>query len=164
MDFAWFLLMLTKTITCSAAASPLPPSSLDRIRSSSHGTQSPLSQQGSHHYRRRKVSHIPEIPLLVRIYRLVIWLTGDRLGGCPGCSGIGLESSLLFASEGAHVVCADINAVAAARTVDLISQMEGAPRAIALTADVGKEADIVAMVAKALEEFGRLDVMFNNAG
>lgn len=59
---------------------------------------------------------------------------------------------------------ADINAVAAARTVELISQIEGAPRAIAFTADVGKEADIIALVAKAVEEFGRLDVMFNNAG
>ncbi|KAL8290027.1 hypothetical protein RQP46_002966 [Phenoliferia psychrophenolica] len=80
-------------------------------------------------------------------------------------NGIGLESALLFAAEGANVVCADINKAAAERAVDLISKIEGgAPKAIAVVADVGKEADIVALVAKAVSEFGRLDVMFNNAG
>jgi hypothetical protein len=74
-------------------------------------------------------------------------------------SGIGLESALVFAGEGAHVVCADINKAAADRAVELIAQMEGAHKAIAVVADVGKEADIKAMVAKAVEEFGRLDVM-----
>lgn len=62
-------------------------------------------------------------------------------------------------------MCADINAAAAARAVELIGQIAGgAPRAIAVTADVGKEADIKEMVRRAVEEFGRLDVMFNNAG
>ncbi|KAF8759710.1 Enoyl-(Acyl carrier protein) reductase [Rhizoctonia solani] len=63
-------------------------------------------------------------------------------------SGIGLESSLLFASEGAHVVLADINIDAANKT----------------QVDVSKEADLKALVDKTVEEFGRLDVMFNNAG
>ncbi|KAK4700998.1 hypothetical protein P7C70_g5238, partial [Phenoliferia sp. Uapishka_3] len=80
-------------------------------------------------------------------------------------NGIGLESALLFAAEGAHVVCADINKAAAERAVDLISKIEGgAPRAIAFVSDVGKESDIIALVEKAVSEFGRLDVMFNNAG
>lgn len=58
------------------------------------------------------------------------------------------------------VVCADINKAAAERALDLISKIEGgAPKAIAVVADVGKEADIVALVAKAVSEFGRLDVM-----
>jgi len=74
--------------------------------------------------------------------------------------GIGLESALAFASEGAHVVCADINPAGAQRAVQLISELEGgAPKAIAVVADVGKEADIKNLVAKAVEEFGRLDVM-----
>lgn len=80
-------------------------------------------------------------------------------------NGIGLESALAFAAEGAHVVCADINGAAAERAVKLISELEGgAPKAIAVVADVGKEEDIKALVVKAVEEFGRLDVMFNNAG
>lgn len=84
---------------------------------------------------------------------------------CP-CSpqgagnGIGLESALLFAQEGAHVVCADINGAAAERAVKLISELEGgAPKALAVVADVGKEADIKELVKKAVAEFGRLDVM-----
>jgi NAD(P)-dependent dehydrogenase (short-subunit alcohol dehydrogenase family) len=79
-------------------------------------------------------------------------------------SGIGLESALVFAGEGANVVCADINPAAAARAVALIAKLDGAPKAIAVVCDVGKEADIKAMVAKAVEVFGRLDVIFNNAG
>lgn len=80
-------------------------------------------------------------------------------------SGIGLESAILFASEGAHVVCADIRAEAVDKTIALIKEIvKDAPKAIAVTCDVGKEKDIENMVNKAVEEFGRLDVVFNNAG
>lgn len=80
-------------------------------------------------------------------------------------SGIGLETSILFATEGAHVVCADINTAAAEKTVKLIGEIDAqAPRALAVTCDVGKESDIKAMIDKAVQEFGRLDVIFNNAG
>ncbi|GAA5860575.1 hypothetical protein JCM8547_000344 [Rhodosporidiobolus lusitaniae] len=82
-----------------------------------------------------------------------------------GGNGIGLESVLVFASEGAHVVVADINEAAAQAAVDLVEkQVEGARKAIAVKCDVSKEAEIKALVAKAVEKFGRLDVMFNNAG
>lgn len=74
-------------------------------------------------------------------------------------SGIGLESCLLFASEGAHVVCADINEAAALRAVELISKGEGNLKAIAVKTDVGKEADIKNLVSKTVAEFGRLDVI-----
>lgn len=75
-------------------------------------------------------------------------------------NGIGLESALAFAAEGAHVVCADVRKEGADRAVDLISKIEGgAPRAIAVVADVGKEQDIKDMVAQAVKEFGRLDVI-----
>lgn len=78
---------------------------------------------------------------------------------CP-CSGIGLESALVFAKEGAHVVVADINEEAAQRAVELIkSEIEGANEAIAIKCDVSKEGDIEALVAKTVEKFGRLDVM-----
>lgn len=80
-------------------------------------------------------------------------------------SGIGLESSLLFASEGAHVVLADINIDAANKTHALLKEKyPNAPKAVTVKVDVGKEAEIKALVDKAVEEFGRLDVMFNNAG
>ncbi|KPV77554.1 uncharacterized protein RHOBADRAFT_24071 [Rhodotorula graminis WP1] len=98
------------------------------------------------------------MPATLRLPGKVAIITG-------GASGIGLESVLLFACEGAHVVAADINEEAAQRAVKLVADMyPDAPRAIAVKCDVSKEADIKACVAKAVDEFGRLDVMFNNAG
>jgi NAD(P)-dependent dehydrogenase (short-subunit alcohol dehydrogenase family) len=73
--------------------------------------------------------------------------------------GIGLESSLLFAQEGAHVLLVDINLEAAERGAALIAQRFPNVKAFATRADVGKEADVKAAVDKALQEFGRLDVM-----
>lgn len=75
-------------------------------------------------------------------------------------SGIGLESALVFAGEGAHVVVADINVEAANRAVEIIkTQVQDAPKAIAVKCDVSKEDDIKNLVATAVETFGRLDVM-----
>ncbi|GAA5970721.1 hypothetical protein JCM11641_007411 [Rhodosporidiobolus odoratus] len=79
-------------------------------------------------------------------------------------AGIGLESCLVFANEGAHVVAADINEQAAQRTVDLISQQSGTNKAIAVKCDVSNEQQVKELVKRAVDEFGRLDVMFNNAG
>ncbi|KIO13086.1 hypothetical protein M404DRAFT_19748 [Pisolithus tinctorius Marx 270] len=79
-------------------------------------------------------------------------------------SGIGLESSLLFAQEGANVLLVDINLAAAERGVTLIRDRFPEVRALAFRADVGLEADVKAAVDLAVKEFGRLDIMFNNAG
>lgn len=80
-------------------------------------------------------------------------------------SGIGLESALLFASEGANVVLADINLPAAQEGVSLIEKAYSAElgvQAIAVKADVSKEAEIKALVDIAVEKFGRLDVMVSS--
>ncbi len=77
-------------------------------------------------------------------------------------SGIGRESSLLFAQEGAEVVAVDINREAAVGTARFITEAGG--RSIAVAADVSIDEDAAAMVAAAEDEFGRLDVLFNNAG
>lgn len=77
----------------------------------------------------------------------------------PPSSGIGLETSILFASEGANVLLADINLEAAEKAAALISKKSPNVKAIAVKADVGKEEDIKAAVDKAVKEFGRLDVM-----
>ncbi|KAI6105471.1 hypothetical protein F5141DRAFT_1216254 [Pisolithus sp. B1] len=79
-------------------------------------------------------------------------------------SGVGLESSLLFAQEGANVLLADINLAAAEKGVALIEERFPQVKALAFRADVGQEADVKAAVDLAVKEFGRLDVMFNNAG
>jgi NAD(P)-dependent dehydrogenase (short-subunit alcohol dehydrogenase family) len=74
--------------------------------------------------------------------------------------GIGRETALLFAQEGAKVVVADINLAAAQAVVAEI----GGGNAIAVQADVSKAADSAAMVAAAEEIFGALHILFNNAG
>ncbi|KIM67851.1 hypothetical protein SCLCIDRAFT_20841 [Scleroderma citrinum Foug A] len=79
-------------------------------------------------------------------------------------SGIGFESSLLFAQEGANVLLVDINIAAAERAAALVNERFPDIKALACKADVGKEADVKAAVDLAVKEFGRLDIMFNNAG
>ncbi|MFO7548468.1 MAG: glucose 1-dehydrogenase [Acidimicrobiia bacterium] len=77
-------------------------------------------------------------------------------------SGIGREAALLFAAEGAAVVAVDVREEPAAETAAMVEQAGG--RAQAVRADVSKDADCRAMVEAAEATFGRLDVLFNNAG
>ncbi|MFM1547991.1 MAG: glucose 1-dehydrogenase [Lentisphaeria bacterium] len=79
-----------------------------------------------------------------------------------GASGIGRETSLLFADEGAAVVVADVADAGAEETVAMVEKAGG--RAISLHADVSQAADCERMVAAAEETYGRLDILFNNAG
>jgi NAD(P)-dependent dehydrogenase (short-subunit alcohol dehydrogenase family) len=79
-------------------------------------------------------------------------------------SGIGLESSLLFASEGCNIVSVDINLPGAEKAVALITERYPNVKALAIKVDVAKEEEVKNAVDKAVKEFGRLDVMFNNAG
>ena len=73
-------------------------------------------------------------------------------------SGIGRQSALLFAREGAAVVAVDLNEQAARDTAASI------PNAVAVRADVSNGADCERMVAAAEKAFGKLSVLFNNAG
>jgi NAD(P)-dependent dehydrogenase (short-subunit alcohol dehydrogenase family) len=75
-------------------------------------------------------------------------------------SGIGRESALLFAKEGAAVVVADIDDEGGRETVESIKSQG----AVFVHADVSKAADCERMIAFAEKEFGRLNVLFNNAG
>jgi NAD(P)-dependent dehydrogenase (short-subunit alcohol dehydrogenase family) len=79
-----------------------------------------------------------------------------------GASGIGRESSVMFAQEGASIVVTDVNESAGAETVDMIRDAGG--KAVFLRVDVSKEAECKAMVDLAEKEFGKLDILFNNAG
>jgi NAD(P)-dependent dehydrogenase (short-subunit alcohol dehydrogenase family) len=78
-----------------------------------------------------------------------------------GGSGIGRASSELFALRGARVVIADIDAAAAEHVAAGIRAVGGT--AVALEVDVADEDQIRAMVKSAVDEFGRLDVLLNNA-
>ncbi|HSA89666.1 MAG TPA: glucose 1-dehydrogenase [Burkholderiales bacterium] len=73
-------------------------------------------------------------------------------------SGIGRQSALLFSREGAKVACVDLNEKAAQETAAMIKG------SIAVKADVSKAGDCERMVAAAEKAFGRLNVLFNNAG
>jgi NAD(P)-dependent dehydrogenase (short-subunit alcohol dehydrogenase family) len=77
-------------------------------------------------------------------------------------SGIGREAALLFAKEGASVVAVDMNDAAGKETVAAIEKDGG--RAAFAHADVSRSADVEAMVVAAKKTYGRLNVLFNNAG
>ena len=76
-------------------------------------------------------------------------------------SGIGRAASLLFAREGAKVVCCD-KADAVLQTAEMVAKSGG--KAVAMTGDAGDEAFVKAYVERAQSEFGRLDVVWANAG
>jgi NAD(P)-dependent dehydrogenase (short-subunit alcohol dehydrogenase family) len=77
-------------------------------------------------------------------------------------NGIGEASALLFAEEGARVLCADLLAEDAERTAARIREAGG--EAEACQADVRHSADAERMIARAVERFGRIDILFNVAG
>jgi NAD(P)-dependent dehydrogenase (short-subunit alcohol dehydrogenase family) len=77
-------------------------------------------------------------------------------------SGVGWASALRFAEEGAGVACADVDLDRAKETARQVEAAGGA--AIPVEVDVAAEDAVVAMVAAAIDHFGRLDVVFNNAG
>lgn len=76
-------------------------------------------------------------------------------------SGIGRATALLFAEHGARVVVADINAAGGQATVDSILAAGG--EAFFCYADVGRMADVAALVAATHNRYGRLDVLHSNA-
>jgi NAD(P)-dependent dehydrogenase (short-subunit alcohol dehydrogenase family) len=77
-------------------------------------------------------------------------------------SGIGRESALRFAQEGAKIVVADVNDAGGEETVAQVQAAGG--QALYVHADVSKGAEAANMIAAAESEFGKLDILFNNAG
>ena len=96
--------------------------------------------------------------------------TGGRLEGrvavvTGGASGMGRSTVLRFLDEGASVVVADLNEGTGKETLELAEKKKAAAGRIRfLRTDVSREADVEAMIELAMTEFGRLDVVFNNAG
>lgn len=79
-----------------------------------------------------------------------------------GASGIGLEASQALAREGARLVVADFNLDGAERVADDLRS--AGTQAFAFRVDVSKAAEVEAMVDFAVEKFGTLNGIFNNAG
>ena len=84
----------------------------------------------------------------------VAWVTG-------GSGGIGSATLRRFVAEGASVVCADINDEGGQKLVDELKSAGG--RATYSHCDVAEFAEVKASVDSAVEEFGRIDIIFNNA-
>lgn len=91
----------------------------------------------------------------MRLLNKVILVTG-------AASGIGKESAILFAKEGAQVVVADMNESLGKQTVKKIIENNG--KAIFKKVNVVEAQEVKVMVQEIIEEYGRIDVLFNNAG
>ena len=75
-----------------------------------------------------------------------------------GASGLGAAAATRFAAEGARVVVADIDADGARRVAAAL------PDGLAVTVDTADAASVRAAVRRAVDHYGRIDVVFNNAG
>jgi NAD(P)-dependent dehydrogenase (short-subunit alcohol dehydrogenase family) len=76
-------------------------------------------------------------------------------------SGIGRATALIFAREGANVVCADINEAGARETA---ASFNGKRPALAVRVDVTRRGEVDDMAARAIAAFGRVHFLFNSAG
>ena len=90
-----------------------------------------------------------------RLDRKVAVITG-------AASGIGRGTALCLAREGAAVVAADLNSQGGEQVIGEIAAAGG--QAVFQHTDVSSEPDIKALVDRAVSEYGRLDIMYNNAG
>jgi len=77
-------------------------------------------------------------------------------------SGIGKEIAKLYAKEGASVVISDLNEKGALEVVEKIENENG--KAIAVAANVTKQADVDYMIDQAVNTYGKLDILVNNVG
>ena len=77
-------------------------------------------------------------------------------------NGIGRESAIRIATNGAAIMCADLDSAAAQNTANIIIQQGG--KAEALTLDVANEDAVKSAIQDTATAFGGLDVIFNNAG
>lgn len=89
-------------------------------------------------------------------------LTGKRAIVTGAGSGIGRASARLFAREGASVIAVDRSLEGVGATVAAITAEGG--KAVAISADAGREEDVQGFVARAIAELGGIDVLYANAG
>ncbi|KAK7739059.1 hypothetical protein SLS53_005957 [Cytospora paraplurivora] len=90
-------------------------------------------------------------------------LAGKNAVVTGAAGGIGLETAILFAKEGANVVLADISAPALEKAKAKVLQLVPGAKVSAIVTDVSKEEQVQAAV-ESLDSAGGLDIIFNNAG
>jgi NAD(P)-dependent dehydrogenase (short-subunit alcohol dehydrogenase family) len=81
-----------------------------------------------------------------------------------GASGIGKETALMFAAEGANIAIVTSTIIDKAAALAEEIKAKFGVGAISIKCDVRKEADVEAAVARTVENFGTIDIAFNNAG
>jgi len=94
---------------------------------------------------------------------MIISLKGQAAIVTGSASGIGKGIASGLAESGANVVVADLNFEGAKKSAEEIAARWGV-RTLPVKVDVTRKADVAAMVQKAVDEFGRIDVLVNNAG
>jgi 3-oxoacyl-[acyl-carrier protein] reductase len=102
--------------------------------------------------------------MTARLTSLSRSIAGRRAIVTGAASGMGRATAHLFADEGAHVVVADLGADRVQSVVDEIRAVHGAGAAIGVVTDVTDREAIKALVAAAVESFGGIDIVVNNAG
>jgi 3-oxoacyl-[acyl-carrier protein] reductase len=94
--------------------------------------------------------------------RTADYFKGKTVAITGAASGIGRSAAVIFAREGARVVCGDIDPAGGAETVRLV-EAEGS-EAIFVSTDVIDRAQVRAFIGAGVERFGRIDFLFNSAG
>jgi NAD(P)-dependent dehydrogenase (short-subunit alcohol dehydrogenase family) len=90
------------------------------------------------------------------------YFAGKTIIVTGAASGIGRATALIFAREGANVVCADVNEASARATAEAVNGKGS--QALALKVDVTERGAVNAMVERALAVFGSVQFLFNSAG
>ncbi|QCP04354.1 SDR family oxidoreductase [Brevibacterium sp. CS2] len=101
------------------------------------------------------------LPLLEFASRSIAGATAIVTGAA---SGMGRATAALFALEGAHVVLADRELDPLAEVIDEIEELAPSARALAVPCDVSRPEDLSTLVDTAVEQFGGIDLLVNNAG
>lgn len=96
-------------------------------------------------------------------YKKLFDLTGKTSIVTGGAVGLGKAMAQAFASFGSNVAIADVNLAIAQQTADEIAKQYGVGT-LAMQVDVTKEEEVQRMVDKSTVEFGKIDVLLNNAG
>lgn len=91
----------------------------------------------------------------MKLFNKIALITGSG-------SGIGRASAILFSKEGAKISVVDMDQKSGQETIELIKQKGG--NAIFIRADVSKASDVEIMIKTTVDIYGRLDILFNNAG